>query len=65
MVEETCLDDDPEEGLLIPADDATTLPTRGVVGYGGPRLVGTIGIGGMGWSRPAPSGRHSVSLVII
>ena len=47
---ETCLDDEPEEGLLVPADDATTLPTRDVDGYDGPRLVGTIGIGGMGWS---------------
>ena len=47
---ETCLDDEPEEGLLVPAGDATTLPTRDVDGYGGSRLVGTIGIGGMGWS---------------
>ena len=46
---ETCLEDKPEEGLLVPADDATTLPTRDVDGYDGPRLVGTIGIGGMGW----------------
>ena len=47
---ETCLDGEPEEGLVVPADDATTLPTRDVDGYDGPRLVGTIGIGGMGWS---------------
>ena len=47
---ETCLDDEPEEWLVVPADDATTLPTRDVDGYDGPRLVGTIGIGGMGWS---------------
>ena len=47
---ETCLDDEPEEGLVVPADDVTTLPTRDVDGYDGPRLVGTIGIGGMGWS---------------
>ena len=47
---ETCLDDEPEEGLTVPADNVTTLPTRDVDGYDGPRLVGTIGIGGMGWS---------------
>ena len=47
---ETCLDDEPEEGLTVPADSVTTLPTRDVDGYDGPRLVGTIGIGGMGWS---------------
>jgi len=47
---ETCLDGEPEEGLVVPADDVTTLPTRDVDGYDGPRLVGMIGIGGMGWS---------------
>jgi hypothetical protein len=50
VIVETCLDDEPEEGLVVPADDVTTLPTRDVDGYDGPRLVGTIGIGGMGWS---------------
>ena len=53
---ETCLDDEPEEGLLVPADDATTLPTRDVGGYDGPRLVGTIGIVGMGRSVYDPTG---------
>ena len=43
---ETCLDDEPEEGLVVPADDVTTLPTRDVGGYDGPRLVGTIGSAG-------------------
>ena len=47
---ETCLDGEPEEGLVVPADDVTALPMRDVDGYDGPRLVGTIGIGGMGWS---------------
>ena len=47
---ESCLDDEPEEGLVISADDVTTLPARDVTDYDGPRLVGTIGIGGMGWS---------------
>ena len=32
------------------------LPERDAEGYGGPRLVGTIGIGGMGWSVYGGSG---------
>ena len=35
---------------MIPAGNVTTLPTCDVGGYGGHRPVGTIGIGGMGWS---------------
>ena len=47
---ESCLDDEPEEGLLVPATDVGTLPEREAGGYDGARLVGTIGVGGMGWS---------------
>jgi site-specific DNA-cytosine methylase len=46
----SCLDRDPEPGLEIPADDVQILPERDSEGFDGPRLVGTIGIGGMGWS---------------
>ena len=46
----TCLDSEPEEGLQVPGEDVTWLNERDATGYDGPRLVGTIGIGGMGWS---------------
>ena len=47
----SCLDEVPDEGLLYPRpQDVTILPERETDGYDGPRLVGTIGIGGMGWS---------------
>ena len=46
----TCLDSEPEEGLQVPGEDVTWLSERDATGYDGPRLVGTIGIGGMGWS---------------
>jgi hypothetical protein len=46
---ESCLDDEPEEGLEY-CDEVTWLPERDTTDYDGPRLVGTIGIGGMGWS---------------
>ena len=46
----SCLDSEPEEGLQVPSEDVTWLDERDATGYDGPRLVGTIGIGGMGWS---------------
>ena len=46
----TCLDSEPGEGPQVPGEDATWLNERDAAGYDGPRLVGTIGIGGMGWS---------------
>ena len=46
----TCLDSEPEQGLQVPSEDVTWLNERDATGYDGPRLVGTIGIGGMGWS---------------
>ena len=46
---ESCLDDEPEEGLEY-HDDIVWLPERDATDWDGPRLVGTIGIGGMGWS---------------
>ena len=46
----TCLDSEPEEGLQVPGEDVTWLSERDATGYDGPRLVGTIGIGGTGWS---------------
>ena len=47
----SCLDGVPDDGLLYPRpQDVTILPERETDGYDGPRLVGTIGIGGMGWS---------------
>ena len=48
---ESCFDDEPSHGMLYPRpQDVTMLPERDAEGYDGPRLVGTIGIGGMGWS---------------
>ena len=48
---ESCFDGELSHGALYPRpQDMTMLPERGADGYGGPRLVGTIGIGGMGWS---------------
>ena len=48
---ESCFDDEPSHDMLYPRpQDATMLPVRDAEGYDGPRLVGTIGIGGMGWS---------------
>ena len=46
---ESCLDDEPGEGLEY-HDDVVWLPVRDTTDWDGPRLVGTIGIGGMGWS---------------
>ena len=51
----TCLNSEPEEGLQAPSTrqrgkDSTWLNERDATGYDGPRLVGTIGIGGMRWS---------------
>ena len=36
--------------IVAPCVTVTALPERDAEGYGGPRLVGTIGIGGTGWS---------------
>ena len=49
---ESCFDDEPSHGMLHPPrpQDVPALPERDAEGYDGPRLVGTIGIGGMGWS---------------
>ena len=49
MTVESCLDDEPEEGLEY-HDGIVWLPERDATDWDGPRLVGTIGIGGMGWS---------------
>ena len=46
----TCLDSEPGEGLQVPGEDVTWLNERDTTSYDGPRLVGTIGIGGMGSS---------------
>ena len=46
---ESCLDDEPEEALLY-HDEVVWLPARDTTDYDGPRLVGSIGIGGLGWS---------------
>ena len=46
---ESCLDGEPGEGLEY-HDSAEWLPARDTTDWDGPRLVGTIGIGGMGWS---------------
>ena len=45
-----CLDSEPEPGMAVPTEDVHWLDARDATGYDGPRLVGTIGIGGMGWS---------------
>ena len=46
---ESCFDDEPSHEMLYPRpQDVTMLPVRDADGYDGPRLVGTIGIGGMG-----------------
>jgi site-specific DNA-cytosine methylase len=46
---ESCLDGEPEDGLEY-HDSVEWLPVRDTTDWDGPRLVGTIGIGGMGWS---------------
>ena len=46
---ESCLDSEPEDGLEY-HDSVEWLPARDTTDWDGPRLVGTIGIGGMGWS---------------
>ena len=55
---ESCFDDEPSHGMLHPPrpQDVPALPERDAEGYDGPRLVGTIGIGGMGWSVYGGSG---------
>ena len=47
---ESCFDASVEEELIVPSADVRQLPERDPAGYDGPRLVGTIGLGGMGWS---------------
>ena len=56
----TCLDSEPEEGPQVPGEDVTWLNERDATGYDGPRLVGTIGSGGMGWSVYDENG-HAVT----
>ena len=46
---ESCLDSEPGDGLEY-HDSVEWLPARDTTDWDGPRLVGTIGIGGMGWS---------------
>ena len=46
---ESCLDDESGEGLEY-HDSAEWLLARDTTDWDGPRLVGTIDIGGMGWS---------------
>ena len=43
---ESCLDDEPGEGLEYHGS-AEWLPARDTTDWNGPRLVGTIGIGGI------------------
>ena len=47
---ERCFGSEVEARLLVPQEDVMWLPERDNDGYDGPRLTGTIGVGGMGWS---------------